>query len=147
MTQCPACAKELVEKSINSITVEVCDGGCGGVWFDWSEILKLDSLLNSGLHYPGTCRDENLIADLSRRYNCPRCKNMVMTRSFSRILSDLLLDECSSCGGLWLNGDEVEELPYLLDGYDWPESYADPRQQHLAHALQFLCPEPLTSSK
>ena len=147
MTQCPACTKELVEKSSNTITVEVCDGGCGGAWFDWSEILKLDTLFDTDVHFPGTLRDENLIVDLSRRYKCPRCNNVVMTRSFSPIMSDLLLDECPSCGGVWLNGDEIEELPYLLDGYNWPESFADQRQEHLAHALQFLCPEPLASGK
>lgn len=147
MTQCPACTKELVEKSINSITVEVCDGGCGGVWFDWSEILKLDTLNNTGIHFPGTHRNEHQIADLSRRYNCPRCNNMVMTRHFSSILSDLLLDECPSCGGFWLNGDEVEELPYLLEDFIRPESFNDPRQERLAQALQFLCPEPLASGK
>ena len=40
--RCPACGHELVERAIDDLTVDVCDGGCGGVWFDNGEIADVD---------------------------------------------------------------------------------------------------------
>ena len=138
--QCPICARELVDTIIKGIKVEICNGGCGGVWFDWSEIIKIDKFTYSGDDFPVIRRDANHIMDQSRRYICPRCKNIAMTRGFTSIFTDLLLGECQSCGGFWLNGEDVDELQYHIAEYTRPESFKDTRQEHIAMALCFLCP-------
>ena len=40
--KCPACGNNLTEKKFGEVTVDVCEGGCGGVWFDWFEFKKVD---------------------------------------------------------------------------------------------------------
>ena len=40
--ECPACGKTLKEVTAKDIKVDVCDGGCGGIWFDQFELQKVD---------------------------------------------------------------------------------------------------------
>ena len=40
--KCPACEKELQQITIETITLDVCEGGCGGIWFDNFELEKVD---------------------------------------------------------------------------------------------------------
>jgi len=39
---CPACNRELKEKPVSGIKVDVCENGCGGIWFDNFELKKVD---------------------------------------------------------------------------------------------------------
>jgi len=32
--ECPACNRQLKEMEIGDIVVDVCENGCGGIWFD-----------------------------------------------------------------------------------------------------------------
>ena len=32
--KCPACFNELTELQVGNLTVDACQGGCGGIWFD-----------------------------------------------------------------------------------------------------------------
>ena len=40
--KCPACGNELSQMVAGEITVDVCKGGCGGIWFDHFELQKVD---------------------------------------------------------------------------------------------------------
>ena len=39
---CPACGNAMTEVEVKGIQVDVCEGGCGGIWFDWLELKKVD---------------------------------------------------------------------------------------------------------
>ena len=38
----PACAKILTTRTAGRITVDVCEQGCGGLWFDRYELMSVD---------------------------------------------------------------------------------------------------------
>jgi len=40
--KCPACFNELTKKQVGSVEVDVCQGGCGGIWFDAFELQRVD---------------------------------------------------------------------------------------------------------
>ena len=40
--KCPACFNQLTEMQVGSLVVDVCDGGCGGIWFDAFELQQVD---------------------------------------------------------------------------------------------------------
>ncbi|MCK4626285.1 MAG: zf-TFIIB domain-containing protein, partial [Phycisphaerae bacterium] len=70
--KCPACGRELVEMVAGSITVDVCKGGCGGVWFDNFELQKVDNQSESaGEALLDIERDENVAVDHEARKKCP----------------------------------------------------------------------------
>jgi Zn-finger nucleic acid-binding protein len=39
---CPACGNVLQKLMIDDIQVDVCQGGCEGIWFDAYELKKFD---------------------------------------------------------------------------------------------------------
>src|ERR1044071_6617213 len=40
--QCPACFNELSPFHVGSVAVDVCQGSCGGIWFDAFELQRVD---------------------------------------------------------------------------------------------------------
>jgi Zn-finger nucleic acid-binding protein len=89
------------------VTVDVCLGGCGGIWFDNFELQKLDDPQElAGQMLVNVKRREDLQIDYSRRRSCPHC-HVVMMRHFFSQLRRVEVDECPSCGGYWLDAGEL----------------------------------------
>jgi hypothetical protein len=109
--KCPACAQELASVRAGSLTVDVCQMGCGGVWFDLFELAKLEKQPESAHraleHYN---RPTGLAAPQSKKRPCPRCQDIVMMRRFFSRLRGVEIDECAGCGGIWLDGGELEAI-------------------------------------
>ncbi|MHC4434553.1 MAG: zf-TFIIB domain-containing protein [Planctomycetota bacterium] len=81
--RCPACSKELTEGTVGGITVDVCQGGCGGIWFDWLEIKKFDEPHEEeGTELLDLERNPAATLDRSKRLSCPKCDDTIMVRHF-----------------------------------------------------------------
>lgn len=106
--ECPACKSALTELKQSDLTVDICDNGCGGLWFDNYELDKVDEsheskgepLLDMSPHNP-----VNTSHALQR--SCPRCVNMPMMRHYFSIRKEIEIDECPNCGGVWLDNGEL----------------------------------------
>ena len=109
--KCPACEYELSQRTVSGITVDVCDGGCGGIWFDGFELQKVDEPHEAAgealLDIP---RDPQIHVDQEKRRSCPKCQNVVMMRHFASIRREVELDECPRCGGFWLDAGELRKI-------------------------------------
>jgi Zn-finger nucleic acid-binding protein len=105
--KCPVCDAELTPLQAGSVSVDVCLGGCGGIWFDNFELQKLDDPNElAGQMLVNVKKRPDLEIDLSLRRNCPRC-HIVMMRHFSSLRRRVEVDECPSCGGYWLDAGEL----------------------------------------
>ena len=40
--ECPACHHTLEPMDAGGVSVDVCDQGCGGIWFTWMELQRFD---------------------------------------------------------------------------------------------------------
>jgi uncharacterized protein len=99
---CPACGKNLKETGVSDLKVDVCEQGCGGLWFDWFELKKVDEAHESA--------GESLLGVSGRaappardKRRCPRCADAVMTRKYFTVRKEVEVDECAACGGVWLD--------------------------------------------
>jgi Zn-finger nucleic acid-binding protein len=73
--KCPACFNELTEVQVGSLFVDVCQGGCGGIWFDAFELQRVDEEEEkAGEHLLEIRRDPNIAVDPNRKRDCPRCE-------------------------------------------------------------------------
>jgi len=109
--KCPACGRELTPMTAGDITVDVCDGGCGGIWFDNFEFEKVDDREESaGEALLDIKRDPNVQVDHEARRMCPKCDNIVMMRHFASIKRQVEVDECPACGGIWLDYGELAAI-------------------------------------
>ncbi len=125
---CPVCSKAMVEKDFGiSTKVNVCEGGCKGIWFDYLELRMLDEknegtgeALQAALHYPRT--NDNNRAPL----NCPKCGSMMHAHKYERD-REVNVDECYSCGGFFLDSGELKDI---RDRY-----MSDEEQDNYVHQL------------
>jgi uncharacterized protein len=106
--KCPACFNELTEIQVGSLAVDVCQGGCGGIWFDAFELQQVDEKDEAAgeplLHIQ---RDERLVLDKSRKRECPRCADIKLHRHYFSAKRRVEVDQCPNCGGYWLDAGEL----------------------------------------
>jgi Zn-finger nucleic acid-binding protein len=112
--KCPACNNQLVQKHAGEVMLDVCYGGCGGIWFDAHELQRLDARGASTIHTiwqaPGKKVDPNQLRV------CPRCDDQVMLRREFHAVEKIVIDECPSCNGLWLDDGEFTRLYQAMKG-------------------------------
>ena len=92
--------KEEVETFGPNIIIDVCPK-CNGIWLDEGELGKLlkDRILSNYLtKHIGTKSRSPMI--------CPRCANIMDIEK----ADDVEVDVCLTCGGVWLDSGELEEL-------------------------------------
>ena len=161
--KCPACQGQLVEKDVADIVVDVCEGRCGGLWFDNFEMKKFDEPHETeGQVLLEVDKDASIHVDHTQQRTCPKCNDQVMMRHFSSVKHEVEVDECPACGGVWLdhgelghirgqyNSDEersaaAKEYFHDVFGDDLSamraESQADlARSRRIAGLFRFLCP-------
>lgn len=106
--KCPACFNELTTRQAGSIAVDVCQGGCGGIWFDAFEMQKVDDLNErAGEALLDIQRDETLKVDETRKRSCPRCPDVKLKRHYYSAARRVQVDQCPNCGGYWLDSGEL----------------------------------------
>lgn len=111
--KCPACGNEMVTQSAGTIQIDVCEGGCGGVWFDNFELRKVDEVGADQIR--NVQRDPSLRVDQERKRRCPKCPHQVMMRRYFSRLRRTLIDECPSCAGIWLDAGEFDAIMQELE--------------------------------
>ena len=113
--KCPSCEGPLQEMTVGDVVVDVCQGGCGGIWFDNYEIQKFDeSHEAAGEQLLDIEQDESLVIDRTRRRKCPKCTHLVMMRHFFSVKKEVEVDECPGCGGFWLDAGELAKIRSLF---------------------------------
>lgn len=160
---CPVCGNELQQVSIRNIEVDVCKGGCGGLWFDNYELKKFDEPHETeGESLLEIEKDESIVIDHDKQRNCPKCKDIIMMRHFFTHKHEVEMDECAQCGGVWLDHGELshirsqykteEERKAAADSYfsDIIDTELEPlrkesreqldKAERFANVFRFLCP-------
>lgn len=109
--KCPRCTSQLVEMQNGDVAVDVCFNGCGGVWFDWMELKKMDEAHEADPKFlKDLAKSAHKKLDLTEKIDCPKCEKQPMHRRFSSVKRKVELDECPVCGGFWLDAGELVEI-------------------------------------
>lgn len=106
--KCPACKNPLREKSAGGMTLDICYGGCGGIWFDATELQRVDARAASSLHtiWQGPVSSANL----NEPRMCPRCPEQMLERKWFSNLKQVEIDQCPKCRGIWLDPGEFTRI-------------------------------------
>jgi len=109
--KCPACFNELTQTQVGSLVVDICQDGCGGIWFDAFELQRVDEEEETAgeplLHIK---RDDRVQVDPSRKRDCPRCAGIRLHRHFFSAKRRVEVDQCPNCGGYWLDAGELAQI-------------------------------------
>ncbi len=109
--QCPACFNQLSAMQVGNVTVDVCQGGCVGIWFDAFELQRVDDQEEAAgeamLHIR---KDPKVQVDPSRKRSCPKCEGIKLKKHFFSAKRRIEVDECPNCGGYWLDAGELAQI-------------------------------------
>jgi len=108
---CPGCASYLAEKNVYDCTIRCCMS-CDGIWVEKETFTQLALILS----FDQRLHEEKLKLfkprevfrpDSKSGYRiCPKCK--VAMREFNYAYdSNIFLDRCSQCGGIWADAGEM----------------------------------------
>jgi Zn-finger nucleic acid-binding protein len=115
--KCPACDRPLEVTSVAGVNLNVCQHGCGGIWFDNHELKRiLTASFSDNPPMLVVQRDESTPVDYTRKRLCPRCPNQPMLRHYFSKKCAIEVDECPACGGLWLDYGELATIHAELKG-------------------------------
>jgi hypothetical protein len=108
---CLSCDKPLHQITISGIEVEACVEGCGGIWFDAAEIQRFnqDGEGDEDPELVKLLRLPAVAAQKTEKRVCIKCGEKMKEHEFRRD-SGIFIDECYSCGGIWLDGGELKAI-------------------------------------
>jgi len=146
--ECPVCHHRLTERHLELPTndnweemrVDVCDEGCGGIWFDRFELEKVDESDEvAGDRLLEMDRDPEVEVDHDADRNCPECDDIVMMKRFFSVSRNVEIDECGGCAGIWVDAGELEDLRQLYDSEEEREqAFEEHFEAELAPKLEAL---------
>lgn len=105
---CLRCKTQMIVLENRSVKIDVCFKGCGGIWFDWIELKKIDESHEADSEFIkklSECSTKKI--DLSEKLHCPKCPKQPLIRRFSSLKRKAEIDECPNCGGFWLDAGEL----------------------------------------
>ena len=120
--KCPACHKVLAVHFLDDVELDVCQEGCGGIWFDAFELSSVSERIRADV--PSAAVEPNLPVVPDRKRACPRCLEVKLQRHFYSNRRQVEVDSCPGCGGIWLDVGELSAVR---------EQRADAGAQHLKH--------------
>lgn len=109
---CPACTHLLAEKCYGTVTAQVCTIGCGGIWLspqDIQAMTKTPRIVDRVLAATGS------VTPLKHndQRQCPSCRKDLETWNVKGAGSEVEIDICPRCQGIWLDQGEVATLVIL----------------------------------
>jgi Zn-finger nucleic acid-binding protein len=112
--KCPACKSPLREKGAGGMTLDICYGGCGGIWFDQTELANVSARAATTLHSVWQVPVGKV--NLTEPRYCPRCPDQVLDRKWFSPVRKVEIDECPTCGGIWLDAGEFSRIYEEIQG-------------------------------
>lgn len=110
--KCPACGKEMEKIFIEraNCNIDVCTNGCGGIFFDNREFKKFDEKFENIDEIQKALEGKTFQSvDETLKRTCPAC-GMRMVKNSTSIKGDIIIDDCYSCGGKFLDYKELDRI-------------------------------------
>jgi Zn-finger nucleic acid-binding protein len=108
---CPSCGDSLKPKETAGVRAHVCEGGCGGLWFELQQVRRLkDRLPGSGQEFLFIERSEGVHLWRNPEHPCPVCRTTLLYRHCFSRKQEVEIDQCSKCGGYWVEPGRLAAL-------------------------------------
>jgi len=107
--KCPKCDRTLESIVINHNKVDRCNL-CGGIWFDKDELKNVKDERDHNLSWLDfdLWSDEGKLKPSGTFVDCPRDGKPLFKIKYGP--SDVMVDICLDCHGVWLDKDELDKI-------------------------------------
>lgn len=120
---CPVCRQKLKNIIYKGQSINVCPY-CRGMWLDKGELQQVLDQLISGDDPPDHDINPDTVSEsvspfrkLNSKRICPRCAQPLITVKCI-YASNIFLDKCAFCRGVWADKGEVKEIASYIKGKD-----------------------------
>jgi Zn-finger nucleic acid-binding protein len=117
--KCPDCNNILERFNYKGIGLDVC-GKCDGVWLDDGELRETARRLIAEGKIPDAKIEVNGnvvsiwgVSEKTRK--CPKCRRQMRKINYAYD-SNVIVDKCDFCNGIWTNSGELQKLAIFLKG-------------------------------
>lgn len=126
---CPVCRVPMETMEIEGIEIDVCPS-CNGIWLDEGELTALANLepkAFEGVEHILVPVDKLSQGEETKKPNvvseriCPRCGVKLFSYRYGGN-SDIVIDGCEQCGGIWLDAGELKKIFDYMDQLKRPLS-------------------------
>lgn len=119
---CPRCESPLRAQAFGNVTIDLCDA-CGGHWYDAGELERIREMAPAQRPHGPEDAAPRWVDSKAGASQCPRCRVPLNVERYA-YSSDLVLDRCPSCNGMWVDAGELDTMDTLID--EWRRDvYAD----------------------
>lgn len=119
LMKCPVCSNTLRQVKSKSATIDICPQ-CGGIWFDsgeladFMEFLSMNEKILPEEFKPFRRRNVQALYKIKEKNKlCPKCGKELQKFNYSYD-SNVFLDKCIDCGGIWTDGGEAIAIARYL---------------------------------
>ena len=112
---CPNCkSHQLSEGMVKGIVIEYCSK-CKGVYYDRSELQKIIESQNATVQMTArpVREEEAIILGEHQIKNCPKDGERMRLIEYP-IGTEIYLDECPTCKGIWTDGGETQKITQYI---------------------------------
>ncbi|MCK4905224.1 zf-TFIIB domain-containing protein [bacterium] len=113
--KCPDCQGELKQIDCKGIMIDECIK-CKGKWFDRDELQKAKDRADDDLRwldFDPFGEDAKKLSTFSQGKICPKCFGIMLALKYMD--SQVLIDKCSGCKGVWLESGELAKIILYLE--------------------------------
>ncbi|OQA92255.1 MAG: Rhomboid protease GluP [Elusimicrobia bacterium ADurb.Bin231] len=108
--KCPVCGSEIKKAPVYGLTLDKCEQ-CGGIWFasgEFESFMRYILLECAGIPFDVVAAEIKKYEDKFRKI-CPVC-SVVMEPDIYNKESDIVVDRCGVCNGVWCDAGELEKM-------------------------------------
>ena len=145
MKPCPVCDVPLEPRKDVSVTVDVCPAG-HGAWYERDELRQAKDAADRDVRW----LDTDLWSDAAQASaepsarRCPGCRSRLVQVAYGD--TDVQVDACPSCEGVWLDTGEFERIVHALHEETTGKPLPGYVKASLEEALEILAgPESMVS--
>jgi Zn-finger nucleic acid-binding protein len=113
--KCADCQTALKRSRFKGITIDTCPQ-CKGRWFDRDELKKAKDNTDEDLRWlnfdPFTKAADSLKVK-SEQKQCPKCRTPMASLHYDK--SDVIINRCDTCQGIWIHHGEFEKIIRYLE--------------------------------
>ena len=119
--KCPLCSDTtLIQRDCEGTQIDVCES-CGGLWLDKGELNKIAHPIQGDIEF---CSHESSGQQSLTELLCPTCENEKLRKAKFIEFTDIALDYCPKCDGIWLDKGELDAINKEIDSLTKvPESW------------------------
>lgn len=106
---CPKCNQDLQTQIAGTVEIDVCEK-CNGIWFDEDELRKCKDQADMDLNWMDfdLWKHEGHFRVSEHEHKCPKCQIEMAAIDYDK--TDIEIDFCVKCKGVWLDGGEFEKI-------------------------------------